>query len=492
MNSLLQFKIPDDLNLEFTIPADLILQPIAKKPQTKTYYDSFDWRLYNSGIIAELDHQQFSLKTLKNNLSIASIKLTQAPTFSQQLPVSALRHQLEPLLEMRALIPLCTINYQSQSYHLLNEDQKTVARLFIEHYQNNGARLYLQIIKGYDNQAAEFIKNLKKQNAHLTTNAILLSALKQQNIIINHYSSKLNITLSANTQADIAAKTIFTELLHTINANQHGTINNIDTEFLHDFRVAVRRTRSALSQLKSVLSEDISEYQTFFSWLGKITSDTRDLDVYLLNFNDYKNSLPENLKEHLNPLYDLLITKQATAQQTLATQLQSEYYLNHITAWQTYLNQPSSKPSKLTIKKLADKRLKKNYQRVLNEGKNINDKSPCEDLHELRKSCKKLRYLLEFFQSLYDKDTLKLFIKALKELQEVLGDFQDSSVQIEQLKQFSVEMHTLNINEQSFIAIDMLIKHLTEQKSHIRQHFAEQFSTFQQKEHYDSFLALFD
>ena len=493
MNSLLQFKIPDDLNLEFIIPSDLILQPITTKQQTKTYYDSFDWRLYHNGITAEFENNQLSLKTLKNNLTIATIKLNQMQCFVQQLPISAVRHQLEPVLEMRALLPICTLPYQYHAYHLLNDDKKTVSRLFIEHYSELNPRLYLQIIKGYDNHAEFIIKQLKKLNCTLTTNPILLSALKQQNNPINDYSPKLNIILHEHTKADSASKSIFSELLNNIQINYQGTITNIDTEFLHDFRVAVRRTRAALSQLKSVLPEDIaSYYREFFSWLGTITSQTRDLDVYLLNFDNYKNSVPEQLKPHLNPLHEFLIEKQKTAQQTLATELQSDYYLNTISAWQAYLKQPITHPSKLSIKKLADKRLKKNYQRVLAEGNAINDSSPCEALHELRKSCKKLRYLLEFFQTLYDKDILKTFIKALKELQEVLGDFQDSSVQIQQLKAFSVEMHHLTINQQSFLAIDALINHLNQNKLNTRAKFSDKFNAFQQTQMQQTFQSLFE
>ncbi|MFC1662475.1 CHAD domain-containing protein, partial [Gemmatimonadota bacterium] len=35
-------------------------------------------------------------------------------------------------------------------------------------------------------------------------------------------------------------------------ANEVGMLKNLDSEFLHDFRVAVRRTRSGLTQLKGV------------------------------------------------------------------------------------------------------------------------------------------------------------------------------------------------------------------------------------------------
>ena len=43
-----------------------------------------------------------------------------------------------------------------------------------------------------------------------------------------------------------AAAAILLRLLDTIDANVAGVLADIDTEFLHDLRVSVRRTRSAL------------------------------------------------------------------------------------------------------------------------------------------------------------------------------------------------------------------------------------------------------
>ena len=43
-----------------------------------------------------------------------------------------------------------------------------------------------------------------------------------------------------------------TRSLQTLRINEDGVRKDLDSEFLHDFRVAVRRTRSALSQIKGV------------------------------------------------------------------------------------------------------------------------------------------------------------------------------------------------------------------------------------------------
>ena len=53
--------------------------------------------------------------------------------------------------------------------------------------------------------------------------------------------------------ARLALRTVLLNLLDTLQANVPGTLRDIDTEFLHDLRVAVRRTRSALKLAGDVL-----------------------------------------------------------------------------------------------------------------------------------------------------------------------------------------------------------------------------------------------
>jgi CHAD domain-containing protein len=67
-------------------------------------------------------------------------------------------------------------------------------------------------------------------------------------------------------------------------------------------------------------------------------------------------------------------------------------------------------------------------------------KSPPRALHRLRIDCKKLRYLLEFFISLYKADDTARIIKPLKRLQDNLGTFNDLDVQEHALLHFTDEL----------------------------------------------------
>jgi CHAD domain-containing protein len=126
----------------------------------------------------------------------------------------------------------------------------------------------------------------------------------------------------------------------------------------------------------------------------------------------------------------------------------------------------------------------------LAEGDAIDENSPSEALHDLRKSCKKLRYLMEFFQSLYPENQIKQFIKNLKGLQEVLGDFQDYAVQENTLKSFSEEMLNNNIHANTLLAMGVLIQNLDTLRSNARKDFSSKFLIFRHEENHSEFKSL--
>ncbi len=502
------------MSLQFDFPASLTAEKfiaklsnkacthlVSRHYSLKTYYDSFDWRLYTNGITCEFNRSKAAstllLRNLENDLIIASTEIEEVPKFSQQFQSNEIRCALAPLLEMRALLPVCNLDYEIYNLNIINNDEKTVLRLVLEEHDLFNNRVTLHPIKGYDKATEHVIETLTTKLGLTPTNKpLLLTALKLQGRKPSDYSSKLNINLDPDMRADIAAKYIYSHLLKAIKDNEQGTITDTDSEFLHDFRVAVRRTRSGLSQLKSVLPDKISaHYADFFSWLGQITGSTRDLDVYLLNFDQYKSSLPASIRDDLDPLYEFLLAKQQKAQKELAKKLRSTKYLATISEWEQYLKEqapvkPVEPNAKLTIKQLADRRIWKNYKRVLQEGHAITEQSPPEALHELRKSCKKLRYLMEFFQSLYPENQIKHFIKNLKGLQEVLGGFQDYAVQENTLKLFSEEMLNNHIHANTLLAMGVLIQNLDTLRSNAREDFSSKFATFKHEENQSAFKSL--
>jgi CHAD domain-containing protein len=190
------------------------------------------------------------------------------------------------------------------------------------------------------------------------------------------------------------------------------------------------------------------------------------------------------------------VSKQRKSQKQLAKKLRSSKYLTTMAEWEEYLTStplknPIEADAKLTIKELAGQRIWKIYKQALKEGGAIDRHSPPESLHKLRKTCKKLRYLLEFFQNLYPERQIDKLLQRLKSLQEILGDYQDYDIQQERLKQFSEEMQDINTPSKTFLAMGVLIQDFEIRKCKARDRFSAQFATFTKVDNHTAFHDLF-
>jgi CHAD domain-containing protein len=499
------FKLPKNLKREqffSKLSKKLDVQITSQQYMLKTFYDSFDWRLYRADMVCEFNHSQSTsqIRLIDRNTGalIAKEDMQDVPKFFSQFPEGVFKKNLQGPLEMRALLPLCQLQLTVYHVNVLNKEQKTVLRIQLDEYESLSNRVSLLPLKGYE-KALHKVRNILQKSLALEPAhcSVLNAALNQIGRKPQDYSSKLSIKLKPDMPADKAARNIFQALLQAMRRNEAGVIADTDSEFLHDFRVAVRRTRAALKMMQGVLPGSvISRQSEFFSWLGQITGPTRDLDVYLLSYEQYKAALPIALRDDITPLYHLLKQKQVLAQQELAEKLNSTIYRKQLLVWEQFLQEPLSRKDKassagLTIKELANQRIWKVYKRILKEGRAIHDSSPAVALHDLRKTCKKLRYLMEFFQSLYPENEIKDLIKALKNFQTVLGDFQDYDIQEATIKQFSAEMMDNHVPSNTLLAMGVLVLYLDTMKCTARQNFAEQFAIFEQADNQAAFQRLF-
>lgn len=309
---------------------------------------------------------------------------------------------------------------------------------------------------------------------------------------------KLRISVQRDERADVATRRILHPLLDAMEANEAGLRADADSEFLHDFRVAVRRTRSALGQIKGVFPTRTTErFRREFAWLGQVTGPTRDLDVHLLQFDRYRDRLPQSMRADLEPLREFLRRQQQQEHRRLIKALDGARYRDLRRAWHKFLEQrvpkrPSAASATRPIVNLARDRILRMHRRALKEGTAITPQSPNEALHELRKTCKKLRYLMEFFCGLFSKDNVDHLVKELKRLQDNLGELQDLEVQSTAMTRFEALMkHQRALNAPTRAAMDWLVKDMQKRKKDVRRKFARRFDKFARPEVSKRFRATF-
>ncbi len=241
--------------------------------------------------------------------------------------------------------------------------------------------------------------------------------------------------------AAAALTAILTAQLDVLEANVPGTIRDVDTEFLHDLRIAIRRTRSALKLAGRVLPAGLADrYRPEFKWLGDLTTPTRDLDVYLLGFEQMTAGLMGAGEEDLRPFLAYLMRARATAQRDLARGLRSARFGRLTRQWRADLAVVRPPRKRPTAAQLAGQRIAAAQRRALRAGQRITAASPATDLHELRKDCKDLRYMIELFGSLHDPEMRWQAVRELKALQDCLGEFQDAEVQRAEIHEFAERM----------------------------------------------------
>jgi CHAD domain-containing protein len=169
--------------------------------------------------------------------------------------------------------------------------------------------------------------------------------------------------------------------------------------------------------------------------------------------------------------------------------LESDTYKKILRTWEEFLKGPEQSPkdaenSEAPIIELAKKHIWKKYSKVIKLGSKIHNNSPDPELHRLRIECKKLRYLLEFFTSLFPEKDIKLIIRYLKKLQDNLGNFNDLFVQQERLKNFlkqaDVGYDLKKKNTQA--AAGGLISVLYQKQRGVRKKFSNNFKEFSDKE----------
>jgi CHAD domain-containing protein len=506
----LKYNLPDGYDEKQLIRKLADQYTLKKEPaiaERFSFFDTFDWRLFNKSLVLFVSGNGLFLRKLAKHEIRYCLKSSSLPVFIWDFPDGELKRHLAPIIKMRALLKLAEVYSRSTHYHVLNRDEKTVVRLAYEEirpFRDKVApalakHLWLKPVKGYPKYSRNLVKRFEEEGLTIRKEEdIYFKALEVVDKKPGSYSAKVNVKLDPGMRSDQATKTILRILLHVMRINEANIDKDLDTEFVHDFRVAIRRTRSALGQIKFVFpTKTTDRFKKDFAYVGKLSNELRDLDVYLLNENTYKAMLPPVLRDDIDPLFDYLRKKRSRALQKVIRSLKTKRYAGILDDWEAFLNEPpqdfpNATKAELPIIDLACKRVYKKYRSVVKAGNLILENAEDEMLHVLRIHCKKLRYLMEFFSSLFPRKKINVLIEQLKKLQDNLGDFNDLCVQEEYLLNITKELPATHRKlKKTLVAIGSLVGTLGRERQMVKDAFAETFTDFASPENKKLFQELF-
>jgi inorganic triphosphatase YgiF len=238
---------------------------------------------------------------------------------------------------------------------------------------------------------------------------------------------------------DMTARTAFTmtarACIRQIRANEACARLGEDTEGVHQFRVGLRRLRALVGAYRKAMAPELFAYLAReLDWLQTQFGAARDWDVFIAeSLQRLRMRLPAD------PAVAAMLRAAGTLRDegynAMRAVLDEPRYTELLLRLELALTSgnwgaPADAGGALLdhpVGEFALAILERRYRRLRKIGGKRAD-LPEEDLHRLRIAGKKLRYVADFFRSLYPKKPTAKFIAALAEVQDQLGSLNDAVV----------------------------------------------------------------
>lgn len=463
------------------------------RPIVRTRLDTFDGRVHRADLRLEV-HQsdELSLHLLGAGVVPVAVPISRPPGQAQDLHAGPLRNRLYAITRERAL--LRSLSMRATATDAVRRDRRD--KVVAEATLFEGIRLdppgsrtpprcivELTTVPGYERHTRTAIEALGKLGLEVTAVDALGALGARAAIDLAGVDSEPAVALRADADATAAVARVLENLAGVVHAHWQGVIDEIDTEFLHEFRVAVRRSRSVLKHAASVLPEPLHrEGRTLLGALASATGPARDLDVELSDWHGLPTLLGIDAVTELEPLHQLVQQRSRDAHRDLAAVLRDPVVVTAFAAWQHDLGalgaRTTASGEPTPIGPMVGERIVKAHRRLVTRGRRIDDTSPVHQLHDLRKDAKALRYLVECFATVLDDAPRRRYLRRLKALQEVLGLHQDADVQRDELAVRATQLHAAGAGPGTLLAIGRLDAILGTRRDRARGEFAAHFTEF--------------
>ncbi|MGA8758630.1 MAG: CHAD domain-containing protein [Stellaceae bacterium] len=206
-----------------------------------------------------------------------------------------------------------------------------------------------------------------------------------------------------------------------------------DAEALHQMRVAIRRLRSVLATVMSMLpAEQYQRLKDELKWLAGSLGPARDWDVFARDLLAPVRSVLHT-EPDLENLVEAAERRRQAAYEAARKAIESRRYTEIILktarwletcGWRDQRVSEHSAPLFSCIAEMAPPLIERRWRQAMKQCKHFVGLS-LDERHQVRIALKNLRYLSELLESLFDPASVKALMKRLKGLQEDLGHLND-------------------------------------------------------------------
>jgi len=286
-----------------------------------------------------------------------------------------------------------------------------------------------------------FIKDVSDDFRYTNASLSLFKVLKEK---------KKSKKLKPYCQSGEVLSTVLCQYVENILDYKKRIVKEYHDEDLHQMRINLRKSRALIGKMGAVFErEKLSFYDEQLSMIAKKTNKKRDLDVFIQAFEAH---FADNVRDELRFFYHDINQQRVEEEERLKAYLKSDALEGYFKNWKSFLKDVSNlskkaeEPIALFLEESIDAILKTIKKKIKKYKRNNHE----EHLHKVRISFKKLRYILESFEPLFQKEKIQHLLKRVKKLQNDLGDFNDLCVQHAFLAAYLAEHKIVRENESSF------------------------------------------
>jgi triphosphatase len=240
------------------------------------------------------------------------------------------------------------------------------------------------------------------------------------------------LTLEPSMTVEAVLQSVGNECVRHLLRNEAAAIAG-DAEAFHQMRVALRRLRSVLSAVKSMLpAEQFGWLQAELKWLAASLAPVRDWDVYTTDLlAPVRSALPDDAD--FEQLTEAAKQRRQAVYNTAIEAIGSRRYVELMLklprwfasrAWRDQSASEFSAPLFAPIANVAPPLIERRWRQARKRSKRFAELSQ-EERHQVRIALKKFRYIAEFLVSLFNARAVNALMKRLKPLQEELGRCND-------------------------------------------------------------------
>lgn len=198
-----------------------------------------------------------------------------------------------------------------------------------------------------------------------------------------------------------------------------------DIEALHQLRVELRRTRSALQAMRGAIPVPDAEHLIAeCRWLAGHGSGLRDLDVLLERLPDYLGETPDPADPAVRQLLREIGKLRARERRAMLGAFRSRRGHRLVVRLEALAGIAVHAGGWAGEAALA-KAVRRSLQRLRRYGASLGDDAAPEAWHEIRKRAKRARYLLELYRAVDEARPLREATQHARRLQTAFGDYQD-------------------------------------------------------------------